>query len=114
MIEGLDYAIALLKRGAARHKFYASGDYTKGSKAVQMMHFNQMHACLSAVTLLQNKRSMILRSAKPIRRKSANAQHPQPAKCLGCTYWRHPSAGHCMRGDGDEYCVKVGTQQASA
>ena len=37
------------------------------------------------------------------------AQHPQPAMCLGCEYWRMPSGGHCMRGEGTEFCFKVGT-----
>ena len=37
------------------------------------------------------------------------AQQPQPAMCLGCEYWRMPSGGHCMRGDGVEFCFKVGT-----
>ena len=36
-------------------------------------------------------------------------QHPQPAMCLGCEYWRMPSGGHCMRGEGVEFCFKVGT-----
>ena len=36
-------------------------------------------------------------------------QHPQPAMCLGCEYWRIPSVGHCMRGEGTEFCFKVGT-----
>ncbi|MDD5050984.1 MAG: hypothetical protein PHV93_04600 [Candidatus Pacebacteria bacterium] len=36
-------------------------------------------------------------------------QHPQPAMCLGCEYWRMPSGGHCMRGEGIEFCFKVGT-----
>jgi hypothetical protein len=36
-------------------------------------------------------------------------QQPQPAMCLGCEYWRMPSGGHCMRGDGVEFCFKVGT-----
>jgi len=34
---------------------------------------------------------------------------PQPAMCLGCEYWRMPSGGHCMRGEGVEFCFKVGT-----
>lgn len=38
-----------------------------------------------------------------------NNQHPQPAMCLGCEYWRMPSGGHCMRGEGVEFCFKVGT-----
>lgn len=37
------------------------------------------------------------------------AQQPQPAMCLGCEYWRMPSGGHCMRGEGVEFCFKVGT-----
>jgi hypothetical protein len=37
------------------------------------------------------------------------AQQPQPAMCLGCEYWRIPSVGHCMRGEGVEFCFKVGT-----
>ena len=57
MREGLDYAIKLLKRGAARHKYYASGDYTRGDTQVKRTHFDQMQACLGAVTLLQRKRS---------------------------------------------------------
>ena len=36
-------------------------------------------------------------------------QHPQPAMCLGCEYWKLPSVGHCMRGEGTEFCFKVGT-----
>lgn len=36
-------------------------------------------------------------------------QHPQPAMCLGCEYWRMPSGGHCMRGEGVVFCFKVGT-----
>jgi len=36
-------------------------------------------------------------------------QHPQPVMCLGCEYWRMPSYGHCMRGEGVEFCFKVGT-----
>ena len=37
------------------------------------------------------------------------AQQPQPAMCLGCEYWRIPSVGHYMRGEGVEFCFKVGT-----
>jgi hypothetical protein len=37
------------------------------------------------------------------------SQQPQPAMCLGCEYWRMPSGGHCMRGEGVEFCFKVGT-----
>ena len=44
----------------------------------------------------------------------APAQHTQPAKCLGCEYWGQPTIGGCMRGEGDLYCAKVGTQQAGA
>jgi hypothetical protein len=39
-------------------------------------------------------------------------QQAQPAKCLACEFWQKPRAGHCIRGDGEQYCVKVGTQQA--
>jgi hypothetical protein len=42
------------------------------------------------------------------------AQHTQPAKCLGCEYWRGPCGNCCMRGDSEESCIKVGTQQAGA
>lgn len=42
------------------------------------------------------------------------SQHTQPAKCLGCEYWRGPYGNCCMRGDSEESCIKVGTQQASA
>lgn len=35
-------------------------------------------------------------------------QQPQPAMCLGCEYWRMPSEGHCMRGEGVEFCFKTG------
>ena len=38
-----------------------------------------------------------------------DAQQPQPEMCLGCEYWRMPSCGHCMRGEGVEFCFKVGT-----
>jgi len=41
-------------------------------------------------------------------------QLAQPAKCLDCEYWQKPRGGFCLRGDRDTYCVKVGTQQASA
>ena len=41
-------------------------------------------------------------------------QHTQPAKCLGCEYWRGPCGNCCMRGDSEESCIKVGTQQAGA
>ena len=41
--------------------------------------------------------------------QSTDAQQPQPAMCLGCEYWRMPSGGHCMRGEGVEFCFKVGT-----
>jgi len=40
---------------------------------------------------------------------ATDAQQPQPAMCLGCEYWRMPSGGHCMRGEGVEFCFKVGT-----
>jgi hypothetical protein len=36
-------------------------------------------------------------------------QNPQPAMCLGCEYWKLPSQGHCMRGEGVEFCFKSGT-----
>lgn len=40
---------------------------------------------------------------------ATDAQQPQPAMCLGCEYWRNPSCGHCMRGEGTEFCFKSGT-----
>jgi len=39
----------------------------------------------------------------------APVQQPQPAMCLGCEYWRNPSSGHCIRGEGTDFCFKVGT-----
>jgi hypothetical protein len=42
------------------------------------------------------------------------AQHTQPAKCLGCEYWQGIHGNICIRGSTDQYCVKVGTQQAGA
>jgi hypothetical protein len=39
----------------------------------------------------------------------APRQHTQLAMCLGCEYWKLPSQGHCMRGEGTAFCFKVGT-----
>lgn len=64
MIEGLDYAIQVLSRGAARHKFYASGNFDNADKSVKKTHFDQMQACLNAITLLRRKRSHYLKYQK--------------------------------------------------
>ena len=34
------------------------------------------------------------------------ARKEKPGKCVDCPYWANPTRGHCMRGDGDEFCVK--------
>ncbi len=65
MIEGLDYAISVLKRGAARHDYYASGDFTKADKNVKFGHFKQSQACLDAVTLLKRKRASYIKESAP-------------------------------------------------
>jgi hypothetical protein len=49
------------------------------------------------------------RNSEPVELAATDAQEPQPAMCLGCEYWRMPSVGHCMRGEGVEFCFKVGT-----
>ncbi len=33
---------------------------------------------------------------------------PPHEKCVGCTYLKAPSESHCMRGEGEEYCIKSG------
>jgi hypothetical protein len=58
------------------------------------------------------KISALLKENAALKAKVASLrinQQPQPAMCLGCEYWKLPSQGHCMRGEGTEFCVKVGT-----
>jgi hypothetical protein len=87
MIEGLDYAIQVLERGAARHKFYASGDFSNASEDVKVRHLNQMEACLGAVKLLKRKRSQYIKERRKTVRAQRPVQQPQHAICTlsgGC------------------------------
>ena len=100
MIEGLDYAIAALKRGAARHKYYASGDYTNADESVKLCHFHQMNACLGAVRLLQNKRSQALRSQQ---KQPTTAVKSEPSD-ITPDYSNHPCVLCGKEGNCDSKC----------
>lgn len=59
MIQGLNYAIKSLERAIKRHKYYASGNYSKANKSVKFSHFCQAQALSNAITLLKKKRSQL-------------------------------------------------------
>ena len=60
MKDGIEFAIKLLEKYAARHNYLGSGDFTKGNVIVQQNHFISAEACLCVVRNLKVK----LRSLK--------------------------------------------------
>jgi len=110
MIEGLDYAIKILEKGAARHKFYASGDYLNAHRDVQFRHNCQAEACLGAAKLLKRKRSQCINERRKTVRSAVQHRQPEiPAgmvkcgECGGNGRWAFNLRFKCMCCDGRGY-----------
>lgn len=65
MKSGLEFAIKVLEKGAARHQYYASGNYLNAHRDVQFRHQCQAEACLGASKLLRRKLRSVIKESQP-------------------------------------------------